>query len=65
LICNCQKMKIAWCLAIVPTPAFAVIAYVEKLEQVDVTGVEPTTHDENAIFNVFPRDASRATGSTA
>ena len=35
-----------------------VLAYVEKLEQVDVSGVEPTAH-ANAIFNVFREDAPR------
>ena len=35
-----------------------VLAYVEKLEQVDVTGVEPTAH-ATAIFNVFRKDESR------
>jgi aspartyl-tRNA(Asn)/glutamyl-tRNA(Gln) amidotransferase subunit C len=33
-----------------------VLAYVEKLEKVDVTGVEPTAH-ANAVFNVFRQDA--------
>ena len=35
-----------------------VLAYVEKLEQVDVSGVEPTAH-ANAIFNVFRTDVPR------
>ncbi len=35
-----------------------VLAYVEKLEQVDVSGVEPTAH-ANAIFNVFRSDEPR------
>ena len=35
-----------------------VLAYVEKLEQVDVRGVEPTAHT-NAIYNVFRTDESR------
>ena len=35
-----------------------VLAYVEKLEQVDVGGVEPTAH-ANAIFNVFREDKAR------
>ena len=35
-----------------------VLAYVEKLEKVDVTGVEPTAH-ANAVFNVFREDAPR------
>ena len=35
-----------------------ILAYVEKLEQVDVTGIEPTAH-ANAIFNVFREDAPR------
>ena len=36
-----------------------ILAYVEKLEKVDVSGVEPTAH-ANAIFNVFRKDESRA-----
>ena len=36
-----------------------ILAYVEKLEQVDVTGIEPTAH-ANAIFNVFREDVPRA-----
>ena len=36
-----------------------VLQYVEKLEQVNVEGVEPTAH-ANAIFNVFRKDESRA-----
>ncbi|MEP6672928.1 MAG: Asp-tRNA(Asn)/Glu-tRNA(Gln) amidotransferase subunit GatC [Chthoniobacter sp.] len=35
-----------------------VLAYVEKLEQVDVSGVEPTAH-ANAVFNVFRDDVAR------
>ena len=35
-----------------------ILAYVEKLEQVDVSGVEPTAH-ANAIFNVFREDKAR------
>ena len=35
-----------------------VLAYVEKLEQVDVSSVEPTAH-ANAVFNVFREDVSR------
>jgi aspartyl-tRNA(Asn)/glutamyl-tRNA(Gln) amidotransferase subunit C len=35
-----------------------VLAYVEKLEQVDVAGVEPTAH-ANAVFNVFRADEPR------
>ncbi len=35
-----------------------VLAYVEKLEKVDVSGVEPTAH-ANAVFNVFREDAPR------
>jgi len=35
-----------------------VLAYVEKLEQVDVSGVEPTAH-ANAVFNVFREDVPR------
>ena len=35
-----------------------VLAHVEKLEQVDVTGVEPTAH-ANAVFNVFRDDEAR------
>ncbi|MCE9611871.1 MAG: Asp-tRNA(Asn)/Glu-tRNA(Gln) amidotransferase subunit GatC [Chthoniobacter sp.] len=35
-----------------------ILAYVEKLEQVDVTGIEPTAH-ANAIFNVFREDTPR------
>ncbi len=35
-----------------------VLAYVEKLEQVDVSGVEPTAH-ANAVFNVFRDDVPR------
>lgn len=35
-----------------------ILAYVEKLELVDVSGVEPTAH-ANAIFNVFREDAPR------
>ena len=35
-----------------------VLDYVEKLKQVDVSGVEPTAH-ANAIFNVFRTDEAR------
>ena len=35
-----------------------ILAYVEKLEQVDVTGIEPTAH-ANAVFNVFREDVPR------
>jgi len=35
-----------------------VLHYVEKLEQVDVSAVEPTAH-ANAVFNVFRADESR------
>ena len=35
-----------------------VLAYVEKLEQVDVSGVEPTAH-ANAVYNVFREDVAR------
>jgi aspartyl-tRNA(Asn)/glutamyl-tRNA(Gln) amidotransferase subunit C len=35
-----------------------VLEYVEKLRQVDVTGVEPTAH-ANAVFNVFREDTPR------
>jgi aspartyl-tRNA(Asn)/glutamyl-tRNA(Gln) amidotransferase subunit C len=35
-----------------------VLAYVEKLKEVDVTGVEPTAH-ANAVFNVFRDDVAR------
>lgn len=35
-----------------------VLSYVEKLEGVDVSGVEPTAH-ANAIFNVFREDRPR------
>jgi aspartyl-tRNA(Asn)/glutamyl-tRNA(Gln) amidotransferase subunit C len=35
-----------------------VLAYVEKLEQVDVSGVEPTAH-ANAVYNVFREDTPR------
>ena len=36
-----------------------VLAYVEKLEQVDVSSVEPTAH-ANAVYNVFRADEARA-----
>jgi len=36
-----------------------ILAYVEKLEQVDVAGVEPTAH-ANAVFNVFRADTACA-----
>jgi len=35
-----------------------VLEYVEKLERVDVSGVEPTAH-ANAVFNVFREDEAR------
>jgi aspartyl-tRNA(Asn)/glutamyl-tRNA(Gln) amidotransferase subunit C len=35
-----------------------VLKHVEKLEQVDVTGVEPTAH-ANAVFNIFRDDVPR------
>ncbi len=35
-----------------------VLEYVEKLKQVDVTGVEPTAHAFE-VFNVFRTDESR------
>ena len=35
-----------------------VLAYVEKLEQVDVSGVEPTAHT-NPVYNVFREDEPR------
>ncbi len=35
-----------------------VLEYVEKLKQVDVSGVEPTAH-ANEVFNVFRTDQSR------
>jgi len=35
-----------------------VLAYVKKLEQVDVSGVEPTAH-ANAVYNVFRDDVPR------
>ena len=41
-----------------------VLEYVEKLKQVDVTGVEPTAH-ANAVFNVFREDEPRPWFSTA
>jgi aspartyl-tRNA(Asn)/glutamyl-tRNA(Gln) amidotransferase subunit C len=41
-----------------------VLEYVEKLKQVNVTGVEPTAH-ANAVFNVFREDESRPWFSTA
>jgi aspartyl-tRNA(Asn)/glutamyl-tRNA(Gln) amidotransferase subunit C len=41
-----------------------VLEYVEKLEQVDVSGVEPTAH-ANEVFNVFRADESRAWFSPA
>lgn len=36
-----------------------VLGHVEKLRQVDVSGVEPTAH-ANAVFNVFRPDEARA-----
>ena len=35
-----------------------VLHYVDKLSEVDVTGVEPTAHT-NPLFNVLREDASR------
>ena len=35
-----------------------VLAYVEKLNKVDVSGVDPTAHT-NPIFNVLRKDESR------
>jgi len=35
-----------------------VLSYVEKLEQVEIAGVEATAH-ANAVFNVFRQDAPR------
>ncbi len=35
-----------------------VLGYVEKLKEVDVTGVEPTAHTSD-VHNVFRADASR------
>jgi aspartyl-tRNA(Asn)/glutamyl-tRNA(Gln) amidotransferase subunit C len=35
-----------------------VLEYVEKLKQVDVSGVEPTAH-ANEVFNVFRADEAR------
>ena len=35
-----------------------VLAYVEKLSEVDVSGVDPTAHT-NPIFNVFRKDEAR------
>ena len=35
-----------------------VLAYVEKLKEVNVEGVEPTAH-ANAVFNVFRSDEAR------
>lgn len=35
-----------------------VLQYVEKLRQVDVSGVEPTAHT-NPVFNIFREDVSR------
>ncbi|MGV3533666.1 MAG: Asp-tRNA(Asn)/Glu-tRNA(Gln) amidotransferase subunit GatC [Chthoniobacteraceae bacterium] len=35
-----------------------VLEYVEKLKQVDVSGVEPTAHT-NPIYNVFRKDEPR------
>lgn len=37
------------------TQLLQVLQYVEKLKQVDVTGVEPTAH-ANAVYNVFRAD---------
>ncbi len=36
-----------------------VLEFVEKLNQVDVTGVEPTAHT-NPVFNVFRADEERS-----
>ncbi len=41
-----------------------VLAYVKKLEQVDVSGVEPTAH-ANAVYNVFRADEPRDWFGTA
>jgi aspartyl-tRNA(Asn)/glutamyl-tRNA(Gln) amidotransferase subunit C len=41
-----------------------VLAHVERLRQVDVSGVEPTAH-ANAVFNVFRVDEERPGMSTA
>jgi aspartyl-tRNA(Asn)/glutamyl-tRNA(Gln) amidotransferase subunit C len=35
-----------------------ILGYVEKLKQVDVSGVDPTAHTEST-FNVFRSDSSR------
>ena len=35
-----------------------VLKYVEKLRQVDTTGVEPTAHT-NPLYNVFRKDEAR------
>ncbi len=35
-----------------------VLAFVEKLKKVDVTGVEPTAHTSD-VFNVFREDVAR------
>jgi aspartyl-tRNA(Asn)/glutamyl-tRNA(Gln) amidotransferase subunit C len=35
-----------------------VLKYVEKLREVDTTGVEPTAHT-NPLYNVFRKDESR------
>lgn len=35
-----------------------VLAFVEKLKKVDVTGVEPTAHTSD-VFNVFREDEAR------
>jgi aspartyl-tRNA(Asn)/glutamyl-tRNA(Gln) amidotransferase subunit C len=40
------------------TQLLQVLEYVEKLKQVDVTGVEPTAH-ANAVYNVFRADEAR------
>ncbi len=41
-----------------------VLAFVEKLKKVDVTGVEPTAHTSD-VFNVFREDEVRPGLSTA
>ena len=41
-----------------------VLEYVEKLKQVDVTGVDPTAH-ANAVFNVFRKDEPHPWFTTA
>jgi aspartyl-tRNA(Asn)/glutamyl-tRNA(Gln) amidotransferase subunit C len=41
-----------------------VLKYVEKLKQVDVSGVEPTAH-ASAVFNVFRKDEPHRSFTTA